>query len=414
MDIPRIPKKKPSRTLLIAGGAVALALVTLAMTRVGPAVPAVDRGTVVIDTVRQGPLVREVRAPGQLVPEQIRYITTLMPARVERVLVRPGSAVEAETVLLELGNPDVNIQALQADQQLTAAQAQLVALRLELESGVMGQEASVATAQRENQEALRQAKTNDELAKRGLVARVEVDRARERAGEQAIRVDVESKRLGLLRTSIRERLAIQQEQVARLSAIARFQRDQVDAMHVRAGAKGVLQALALEVGQWVTPGMTLAIVAQPGRLKAVLRIAETQAREIVAGQSATVDTRSGVARGRVSRIDPAVQDGTVAVEVVFEGALPPGARPDMSVDGTIEIERLPNVLSVGRPALLTGEGRTTMFKVERDGHHATRVPVTLGRSSARDVEIKDGLAAGDVVVLSDPSAWDGHARIALR
>jgi multidrug efflux pump subunit AcrA (membrane-fusion protein) len=414
MDIPRIPKKRPSRTLLALGGAVALALVTVAMTRVGPAVPSVDRATVVVDTVRQGPLVREIRGPGQLVPEQIRYVTTLMPGRVERVLVRPGTTVEPSTLLLELGNPDVNIQALEADQQLTAAQAQLVALQLELENGVWGQEAQVATAQRENQEAARQAHTNDELSKRGLVARVEVDRARERAGEQATRVDVETKRLALLRSSVGKRLAIQKEQVARLSAIAQFQRDQVAAMNVRAGAAGVLQELALEVGQWVTPGTTLAVVAQPGRLKAVLRIAETQAREVVANQRAVIDTRSGIARGHVSRIDPAVQDGTVTVEVVLDGPLPAGARPDMSVDGTIEIERMPNVLSVGRPAVVTGEGTTQLYRLEPDGHHAVRVPVRLGRSSVHAVEVRGGLKAGDVVVLSDMSAWDDHPRVRIR
>jgi len=410
MDVPRIPKKKPKRAVLLGGGAVAAALIAIFVAKVDPAVPAVDHDAVALDTVRLGPLVREVRGPGQLVPEQIRYITALTPGRVERVLVRPGAAVEAETELLTLANPDVHIQALSAEQQLSAAEAQLVALKLELESALWQQEGAVATARREFEEAQRQAKTNAVLAEKGLVARIELDRAQDRAHEEATRVDAEGKRLELQRSSIAGRLAVQKRQVERLEAIARFQEDQVASMNVRAGAKGVVQELALEVGQWVTPGTTLAVVAQPGRLKAVLRIAETEAREVVIGQPAAVDVRNGVARGHVSRIDPAVTNGTVTVEVVFDGALPPGARPDMSVDGTVEIERLPRVLSVGRPAVAT----TSLYRLERDGHHASRVAVRLGRSSVRSVEVLSGLNAGDVVVLSDMSAWDRHPRVRIR
>jgi multidrug efflux pump subunit AcrA (membrane-fusion protein) len=414
MDVPRTPRKKPNRWLLVGAGLAALTFATIALSRVEPAVPAIDRGTVAIDTVRQGPLVRQVRGPGQLVPEQIRYVTTLTPGRVERVHVRAGTQVTPETVLLELANPDVHIQALEADQQLTAAQAQLVALRLELESGVWNQEAALATAEREREETARQARNNDELAKRGLIARIEVDRARERDREQATRTEVETKRLALLRSSVEGRLAVQKEQVARLAAISRFQKEQVASMDVRAGAEGVVQELSLEVGQWVMPGMTLAVVAQAGNLKAVLRIAETDAKEIVLGQSANVDTRGGVAKGRVSRIDPAVVNGTVTVDVTLEGPLPEGARADMSVDGTIEIERLKNVLSVGRPPQLPAGGAGSLYRLEKDGRHAVRVPVRLGKSSVRDVEVVGGLAAGDVVVVSDMSAWDRHARVRIR
>jgi multidrug resistance efflux pump len=399
---------------VIALVAVALAVVTIAVSRVDPAVPGVDREAVVVDTVKRGPLVREIRGPGQLVPEQIRYVTTLTPGRVERVLVRPGAPVEADALLLELANPDVNIRALEAEQQLTAAQAQLVALRLELEGAVWTQEGALATARRESDEAERQARNNEALSARGLVARIELDRARDRAREAATRTDAETKRLALQKSSIAGRLAVQKEQVARLEAIARFQRDQVGSMQVRAGARGVVQELALEVGQWVTPGMTLAIVAQAGRLKAVLRIAETEAREVVVGQPATIDTRSGLAHGHVARVDPAVTNGTVTVEIVLDGALPAGARPDMSVDGTIEIERLKDVLRLGRPALVPGGGVATLYRMEKDGHHASRVAVRLGRSSVRAVEVVSGLAPGDVVVLSDMSAWDSHARVRIR
>jgi multidrug resistance efflux pump len=410
LDVPRITKKKPKRVLLLGGGALASALIAIFVAKVDPAVPAVDRDGVALDTVRLGPLVREVRGPGQLVPEQIRYITALTPGRVERVLVRPGAAVDAETELLTLANPDVHIQELAAEQQLSAAEAQLVSLKLELESALWQQEGTVATAQREFGEAQRLAKTNAALAQKGLVARIELDRAQDRAHEEATRVEAEGKRLALQRSSIAGRLAVQTRQVERLEAIARFQRDQVASMNVRAGAKGVVQELALEVGQWVTPGTTLAVVAQPGRLKAVLRIAETEAREVVLGQPATIDVRNGVARGHVSRIDPAVTNGTVTVEVAFDGALPAGARPDMSVDGTIEIERLAHVLSVGRPATAT----TSLYRLERDGHHASRVPVRLGRSSVRSIEVLAGLNAGDVVVVSDMSAWDRHPRVRIR
>jgi multidrug resistance efflux pump len=414
LDVPRTQKKRPNRRLWIAAAAFALAACAIAVARVDPAVPAVDHDAIVLDTVRLGPLVREVRGPGQLVPEQIRYVTTLTPGRVEQVLVRPGAAVGPATELLTLANPDVHIQALTAEQQLTAAEAQLVSLKLELESALWTQESALATAKREFGEADRVARTNEALAGKGLIARIELDRAQDRAREEATRVESETKRLELQRSSIAGRLAVQRRQVERLGAIARFQRDQVASMNVRAGAEGVVQELALEVGQWVTPGMTLAIVAQPGRLKAVLRIAETDAREVVAGQPAAIDTRNGIARGRVSRIDPAVADGTVKVEVVFDGALPAGARPDMSIDGTVEIERLPRVLSVGRPARLPANGAAALYRVEKDRQHASRVAVRLGRSSVRAVEVTSGLAAGDVVVISDMSAWDRHARIRIR
>jgi multidrug resistance efflux pump len=414
MDIPRQKKPNRRRLVLIFAGVALVVATTVALARLEPAAPTVDRATIWTDTVRQGPMVRQVRGNGNLVPEQIRYITTLTPGRVERVLARPGTVVEPGTVLLELSNPDVHIQALQAEQQLTAAEAQLVNLRTSLEDQRLTQEAAVAAARSEYEEALRQIKANEELAREGLIAAMELSRARDRAAELEIRLNVEQKRLELLTASIEDQLAVQREQVQRLRAIAEFQRSQVESMTVRAGADGVLQELSLEVGQWVVPGENLAVVAQPGRLKAVLRIPETQAKDVVLHQPATIDTRNGVVPGKVMRIDPAVQNGTVAVEVALEGPLPPGARPDLSIDGTIEVERLDDVLFVGRPAYGQAESTIGLFKLEPGGKSAARVTVRLGRSSVSTIEVVDGLQPGDVVILSDMSQWDSYDRVRLR
>jgi multidrug resistance efflux pump len=414
MDVQRQPKSKRSRTTVLAASAAGLILATIALSRVEPASPTVKRSTVSIDTVKRGLMVRQVRGPGNLVPEQIRYITTLTPGRVERILVRPGTAVTAGTVLLELGNPDVHIQALESEQQLTASQAQLVSMKLGLENQRWTQESNLASVRREYEDAVRQARTSEELAKKGMIAGVELDRARDRAKELSTRMEVEQKRLDAIIASIGPQMDVQREQVRRLSAISAFQRGQVASMRVQAGANGVLQELPLEVGQWVTSGMTLAVVAQPGKLKAVLHVPETQARDVVMSQPASVDTRNGVVKGRVIRIDPAVQNGTVVVEVAFDGALPAGARPDMSVDGTIEVERLNDVLYVGRPVNGNAESATKLFRLDPDGRHATRVPVRLGRGSVNAIEIRGGLKAGDQVILSDMSEWDEHDRVRLR
>jgi HlyD family secretion protein len=414
MDIPRQPKKKPNRGVLIGVLAGGIILATIALSRVEPAAPSVKRSSLTIDKVKRGPMLRQVRGPGQLVPEQIRYITTLTPGRVERVFVRPGTVVQQGTVLLELGNPDVHIQALESEQALTAARAQLVTLRMSLENQRYTQEAALATVRREYDDAVRQAKASEELAKEGMVAHLEYSRSQDTAKELAARLEAETKRLEMLRSSIEPQLAIQREQVERLRAISRFQRGQVASMKVEAGAAGVLQELPLEVGQWVTPGMTLAVVAQPGRLKAVLRIPETQARDVALNQATSIDTRTGIAKGRVTRIGPAVQNGTVTVDVTLEGALPAGARPDMTVDGTIEVERLANVLHVGRPVHGSQESTVGLFRLEADRQHAVRVPVRLGRGSVNGVEVLGGLNEGDEVILSDMSEWGDRSRVRVR
>lgn len=414
MDIPRQKRPNRRRYVYIGSALAAVVLVTLALSRLEPAAPAVERAVVFVDTVQRGPMVRQVRGPGSLVPEDIRWITTLTPGRVERIHVRPGTQVTRGTLLLELGNPDVNIQALQAEQALTAAEARLVELRTGLETQRLNQEAAVATVNREYQEALRQVRTNEELAREGLVSTVELENARGRAEELEIRLEVERKRLAILAESIEGQLQVQREQVGRLRAIAEFQRGQVESMRIRATADGVLQQMDLEVGQWVIPGNTLGAVVQPGRLKAELRIPETQIKDVAVGQPVEVDTRNGIIPGRVIRIDPSVVNGTVTVEVALEGELPKGARPDLSVDGTIEVERLADVLFVGRPAYGQAESTVGLFRLTADGGHAVRVPVRLGRASVNTIEIVDGLQEGDVVILSDMSAWDQYDRVRIK
>lgn len=414
MDIPRQKRPNRRRYVFIGLAIVGIGAVTLALARLEPAAPAVDRSVVFTDTVKRGPMVRQVRGPGNLVPEDIRWITTLTPGRVERVHVRPGTEVTRGTVLLELSNPDVHIQALQAEQSLTAAEARLVELRTNLETQRLNQEAVVATVRREYDEALRQVRTNEELAREGLVSTIELENARGRAEELRIRAEVERERLRILTESIEGQLQVQREQVGRLRAIAEFQREQVESMRIRATADGVLQQMDLEVGQWVIPGNTLGAIVQPGRLKAELRIPETQIRDVTVGQPVQIDTRNGIVPGRVLRIDPSVTSGAVKVEVALEGELPRGARPDLSVDGTIEVERLEDVLYVGRPAYGQAESTVGLFRLTDDRTHAVRVPVRLGRASVNTIEVRDGLQEGDIVILSDMSTWDSHDRVRVK
>lgn len=414
MDIPREKKPNRKRYVLIGAGILAVVVVSAALSRLEPAAPAVDSSMIFTDVVQRGPMLREVRGPGNLVPEDIRWITTLTPGRVDRVHVRPGTEVTRGTVLVELSNPDVNIQALQAEQALTAAEAQLASLRTDLETQRLNQEGAVAAMNREYQEALRQVNTHEELARDGLVPANELENARGRAEELAVRLEIERKRLAILTESIESQLEVQRQQVERLRAIAEFQRDQLDAMRIRATADGVLQQMNLEVGQWVIPGNTLGAVVQPGRLKAELRIPETQIRDVTVGQPVRIDTRNGIVPGSVIRVDPSVVNGAVVVEVALEGELPRGARPDLSVDGTIEVERLDDVLHVGRPAYGQAESTVGLFRLTPDGTHAERIPVRLGRASVSRIEVVDGLKEGDVVILSDMATWDQYERVRIR
>jgi multidrug resistance efflux pump len=414
LDIPRAPTK--NRKPYIYGGValVVVVVTTVALGSLKPAAPTVERGTIWPDKVKRGAMVRQVRGPGSLVPEQIRWISALTAGRVERVLLRPGTAVKTGTVLLELSNPDVQLQLLDAERQLTAAEAELVNLRTSLATQRLNQQGVVATARAESQNAKRSADAAVELARQGLISTIELGRLTDKAEELAERLDIEQQRLRIISDAIASQLGAQEAQVKRLQAIVQFRRNEIASMIVRAGTDGMLQDLPLEMGQWVQSGATLAKVVQPGRLKAVLRIPETQAKDVTLGQTAEIDTRNGIIHGRVVRIDPASQTGTVGVDVALEGELPAGARPDLSVDGTIEIERLPDVLFVGRPAFGQASSSVSLFKVEPGGKSAIRVTVKLGRSSVNTIEIVEGLAEGDEVILSDMSRWDGFDRVRLQ
>jgi multidrug resistance efflux pump len=397
-----------------AGAFTAVAFVAIAVFGIQPAAPSVDRSTVFVDVVQRGTMLRQVRGPGTLVPEQIRWVPAVTAGRVERRYLDPGTRVEPGTVLLELSNPDVQLELLEAERQLSAAQAQLVTLRTTLETQRLNQEAVVASTRTQYLEAKRNGDAADELVQRNLMAASEAQTAKERAEELATRLEIERQRLAIQSGAIGEQLAVQESQVTRLQNIVRFHRDRIVSMRVVAGTEGVLQEIAVEEGQWVLPGQTLAKVVQPERLKAVVRIPEVQARDVTVGLRALIDTRTDTIPGRVIRIDPAVQSGAVNVDVALDGELPPGARPDLSVDGMIEIERLENVLYVGRPVFGQSGSTLGLFRLAADGGHAERVRVRLGRGSVNAIEILEGLAEGDQVILSDMSQWDDEDRIRLR
>lgn len=412
MDIARAPANRGRQRLIYGGIAiVALVAMTLGLRGLKPAAPRVDRASVWIDSVQKGPLVIEVRGPGTLVPERIRYISAVTAGRVERRLAEPGQEVHPETVLLELSNPDVQLEALESERQLTVAQADYVNLKTNLETQRLNQEAAVAAAKAAYQDAKRNADASKGLATKELISAMEADRALDRVEEMETRFQVEEKRLAVMVGAADSQLALQKEQVGRLVAVTNFQRGRVRSMKVLAGADGILQELPLEVGQWAQSGATLARLVEPGKLKAVLRIPETQAKDVAIGQPAAIDTRNGIAKGKVRRIDPAVQNGTVTVDVSLEGELPRGARPDLSVDGTIQVERLEDVLHVGRPAYGQSNSAVGLFKLTADGTEATRINVRLGRTSVNTVEIAGGLEPGDKVIISDMSRWDGHDRV---
>jgi HlyD family secretion protein len=416
VDVPRTDtrSRRNRRFAMIGVGVMALGLLAFGATRLEPAAPAVEREQIIIDSVRRGEMVRAVRGPGTLVPERVRYIPATTGGRVEQILVQPGDRVEPGTVLLELSNPDVQLEGLDAERQLAQAQAELVNLESSLETQRLALRGTLATLQSEQREAQRRADADRELAQRGLIARLEAARSEDRAREMAQRVSTEEEQLRVLDRSVQSRLSVQRAQVERLRSIIAFHGQRAGSMRVVAGAAGVVQDLQLQVGQWVTPGTLLARVVEPGRLKAVLRIPETQARDLTIGQTASIDTRSGVMAGRVVRIDPAVQSGAVSVDVALEGELPRGARPDLSVDGTIELERLPSVLHIGRPAYAQSEGNASLWKLVEGGAAAVRVPVRLGRASVNTVEVVTGLAVGDQVILSDLSRWDNVDRLKIR
>jgi HlyD family secretion protein len=359
-------------------------------------------------------MIRQVRGLGALVPEDLRWIAAPSQGRVEKVVVRPGTTVTADTILLELSNPQLEQEAQEARLKLQAAEATLANLRIQLQADTLQQRASVAAIESEYQKARMQAEMNQALAERQLVSELIRRQSQLDADQLAVRRKLADEQLAARADSGAAQVAVQQSAVDQARAIAELKARQLEDLHVRAGIDGVMQIVAVDVGQQVAPGTNLARVANPARLKAEVKIAETQAKDVLVGQKATVDTHNGVVAGHVVRIDPSVQGGTRTVDVSLDGALPIGAVPDLSVDGTIELERLDEVLFIGRPAFGQPQSQVSLFKMDPDGVYARRVAVTLGRSSVDAIEVRDGLAEGDRVILSDMSAWDGVDRIRLK
>lgn len=417
MDIARpsqAGKIRTRRLLLAVAGIAAVAVISLGLSRLRPAAPTVERSGVWIDTVRRGPMLRQVRGLGTLVPEEVRWIPAQSEGRVERIRVQPGTVVKADTILLELSNPQLDLESLDAAWQLKSGEAEYVNLKVKLESDRLDQQAAAATVEANQAQARLQADADEILAKEGLVSTLNSKISQSKAEEMTTRLDLERKRLAISGEADQAQLNVQEARLEQLRARATLTRHKVEALKVRSGIEGVLQQLPVEVGQQIALGATLAKVTVPGRLKAELHIAETQAKDIQLDQPASIDTRNGLVSGKVTRIDPAVLNGTVKVDVALQAPLPKGARPDLSVDGTIELERLADVLQVGRPAFGQEMATVGLFRLEPGGSEATRVQVKLGRSSVNLVEIVGGLKEGDQVILSDTSAWDAFDRLRIK
>jgi HlyD family secretion protein len=420
MDIQRpasvARQKKMRRILFAAVGVIVLGVVSVVLARLKPAAPTVERATVWVDTVKRGDMNRNVRGLGTLVPvdEARRLIPAVTQGRVERILIRPGVEVTPDTVILELSEPTVQQALADAEQQLRGAEADYTGLEARLESERLTQRSAAAAVSADYRQAELQKEVDENLAKDGLVSSLQLKTSTVRAESLAERNKIAQDNLKVAENNVRAQLMAQQARVDQLRSQVALRRQQVDQLRVRAGMSGVLEQVAVNVGQQVSPGTNLARVADPTRLKAELRIAETQARDLAIGQKAEIDTRNGIIQGRVMRIDPAAQQGTVTVDVELVGELPRGARPDLSVDGTIELERLTNVLFVGRPAFGQEQSTVGLFKVDATTGEANRAQVQLGRSAVNTIEVLGGLGEGDQVILSDMSAWDQFERIRLR
>jgi HlyD family secretion protein len=416
MDVKREGVAEAKRRRRILWGAIVLAvvaLVTLGLYRLEPAAPSVDAATVWRDTVKRGEMLRQVRGPGTLVPEEIRRIALNTAATVEKRLILPGAVVEPDTVILELSNPTLEQETHDAELALAAAEAEYADLKVRLDSELLNDQAAAARIESEYRQALLQAEADDRLLKEGLVPDITQKLSKLKADELQNRTKIEEKRVQITAESNAKQLASEQARLEQTRALYDLRRRQLDDLHLRPGISGVLQDVPVEIGQNLPAGTVLAVVAQPEKLKAELRIAETQARDVAVGQKASIDTRNGLIDGVVSRIDPAVRAGTVTVDVALQGELPRGARPDLSVDGTIELERLADVLYVGRPAYGQANSTITLFRLEPGSSNAVRVPVELGRSSVSTIEIVRGLEVGDEVILSDISQFEDFDRIRL-
>jgi len=418
MDIARPEfkvQKRRRQTMIVAAVALVLAAVLIGVYRLKPAAPTVERTTVWTDTVKRGPMLRQVRGTGSLVPSQeaVRQIPAETEATVVRIHMLPGSQVTAGTILLEMSNPQTEQAAVDAQLQLKAAEAEYQSLRVKLESDLMNQKAGAATVHADDSQAQRQAQTDKALYELGVISGLAYKSSKDKADELTTRNDLETQRLTANQRAIESQMAQQQAKVDQMRTLAELKQKQLDALKVRAGIDGVLVDLPLQVGQHVLPGTMLAKVVEPDHLMATLKIAETQARDVQIGEPASVDTHNGLIAGSVMRVDPAVQNGTVTVDVKLTGELPKGARPDLSVDGTIDLERLDNVLYVGRPAFGQENSTISLFKLSLDGQGALRVPVKVGRASVNSIQLIEGLHEGDTVILSDMSRWDNTDRIRL-
>jgi RND family efflux transporter MFP subunit len=419
MDIARPEFKVQKRRRQIAVSAVVIMVVaalTVAVYRLRPAAPTVERGTVWPDVVKRGSMLRQVRGVGSLVPAQeaVLQIPAQTEATVVRIRMLPGSLVKPDSVLMEMSNPQVEQASVDADLQLKAAEAEYQSQRMTLESSLMNQKAGAATVQADYTQAQLQAQTDKALYDLGVISGLAYKASKGKSDELTTRYGLEGERLTSTQKAIDSQLAEQQAKVDEMRVLAELKKKQLEALKVRAGIDGVLVELPLHVGEHVSPGAMLAKVVQPNHLMAELKVAETQARDVQPGEPASVDTHNGVISGEVMRVDPAVQNGTVTVDVKLTGELPKGARPDLSVDGTVDLERLDNVLYVGRPAFGQENSTISLFKVGPDGHEATRVPVKVGRASVNSIQIVDGLHEGDTVILSDMSRWDNTDRIRLQ
>lgn len=417
MDIQRPSNARAKKIRRIAYGTVGVILiagVTVGLSRLRPAAPTVDAATIWPDTVKRGPMLREVRGLGTLVPEDIRWIPAQTDSRVDRIVLRPGAIVKPDSIIVELSDPQLQRDTLDAEYQLKGAEADYDNLKVQVHSDLLNQRATAAAVRSDFEQAKLQHEVDDQLQKQGLSADVTAKLSKVRAEQLAIRAELEDERTRNAEETAKTRLAAQQARVEQQKALYNLRRSQLEALHVRAGINGVLQLVPVEVGQRVTPGANVARVADPKKLKAEIKIAETQAKDVAIGQKATIDTRNGIVAGRVSRIDPSVQNGTVTVDVAIDDPLPQGARPDLSVDGTVELENLKDVLYVGRPVHGQADSTIGLFKIVNDGSEAVRVNVKLGRSSVTTIEVLQGLQVGDKVILSDMSAVDNFDRIRLK
>jgi len=405
-------QKKIRRAIYAAVGLLAIVLITVGVSRLKPAAPGVERSTVWIDTVKRGDMVRQIRGSGTLVPEDIRWINTTTQGRVERIVLRPGAHVKPDSVIMELSNPDLRQSVMDAQLAHASAVAAFANRKAELESQLLNQEAALATVESNYKQAELVLAANEELYKATLISELQLKQYRGQRDELKNRLAADQKRLEIARAGVKSQLAPQEAEIAQRKAAYDLRLQQLENLKVKANMTGVLQIVPVEVGATVGPGTNLARVADPTTLKAELRIAETQTKDITIGQIAEVDTRNGVVPGRVSRIDPAATNGTVGVDITLEGPLPPGARPDLSVDGTVRLEKLDNVIFVGRPAFGQEEGTVSLFKLMPNGE-AVRTTIKLGKSSVNTIEIKEGLQPGDQVILSDMSSYDQFDRVRI-